>query len=101
MDSTACEGVTVQTVIGPPGTGKTQYVARQVALAVEAGETPTVVSLTRTAAKEAAGRVPLSRDRVSTLHSQAYPGLGKTGDSRHPPGTSGGGTRPTPVSGSA
>ena len=64
------------TVIGPPGTGKTQYVARQVALAVEAGETPTVVSLTRTAAKEAAGRVPLTRDRVSTLHSQAYRALG-------------------------
>ena len=63
-------------VVGPPGTGKTQYVARQVALAVEAGETPTVVSLTRTAAKEAAGRVPLSRDRVSTLHSQAYRALG-------------------------
>ena len=76
MDSTACEGVTVQTVIGPPGTGKTQYVARQVALAVEAGETPTVVSLTRTAAKEAAGRVPLSRGRVSTLHSQAFRALG-------------------------
>ena len=33
----------VHTVIGPPGTGKTQYVARQVGLAVEAGETPTVV----------------------------------------------------------
>ena len=66
----------VHTVIGPPGTGKTQYVARQVGLAVEAGETPTVVSLTRTAAKEAAGRVSLSRERVSTLHSQAFRALG-------------------------
>ena len=76
MDRTAWEGQKLHTVIGPPGTGKTQYVARQVELAVEAGETPTVVSLTRTAAKEAAGRVSLSRERVSTLHSQAFRALG-------------------------
>ena len=60
-------------MVGPPGTGKTTYLARQVGLAVEAGEVPTVVSLTRAAAREAAGRdLPVDRDRVSTLHAQAY-----------------------------
>ena len=64
------------TVVGPPGTGKTTYLARQVGLAVEAGEAPTVVSLTRAAAREAAGRdLPVDRDRVSTLHAQAYRAL--------------------------
>ena len=64
------------TVVGPPGTGKTTYLARQVGLAVEAGEVPTVVSLTRAAAQEAAGRnLPVDRERVSTLHAQAYRAL--------------------------
>ena len=64
------------TVIGPPGTGKTTYLARQVGLASEAGEVPTVVSLTRAAAREAAGRdLPIDKDRVSTLHAQAYRAL--------------------------
>ena len=67
----------VHTVIGPPGTGKTRYVARQVELAVKAGENPIVVSLTKAAAEEAAGRgLLLPRGSVSTLHSQAYRALG-------------------------
>ena len=64
-------------VIGPPGTGKTTYLARQVRRAVDAGEAPTVVSLTRAAAKEAAGRnLPINDERVSTLHAQCYRALG-------------------------
>ena len=67
----------VHTVIGPPGTGKTRYVARQVELAVKAGENPIVVSLTKAAAEEAAGRgLLLPRGHVSTLHSLAYRALG-------------------------
>ena len=64
------------TVIGPPGTGKTTYLARQVSLASEAGEAPSVVSLTKAAAREAAGRdLPIDRERVSTLHSQCFRAL--------------------------
>ena len=65
------------TVIGPPGTGKTTFLARQVARAVDHGEAPTVVSLTKAAAKEAAGRnLPLDPERISTLHAQCYRALG-------------------------
>ena len=67
------------TVIGPPGTGKTTWLSRQVRLAVDAGETPMVISLTRAAAAEAAGRdLPIPRQYVSTLHAQAYRALHAT-----------------------
>ena len=75
--TTGTAGTHVNTVIGPPGTGKTSYLARQVGLAVRAGSVPTVVSLTKAAAAEAAGRgLPIPEGHVSTLHSQAYHALG-------------------------
>ena len=63
-------------VIGPPGTGKTTYLADQVNKAVKADKSPMVISLTKAAAKEAAGRdMPIPRENVSTLHAQAYRSL--------------------------
>ncbi len=63
-------------VIGPPGCGKTTYLSRQVAGAVAAGLRPLVISLTRAAAAEAAGRdLPIPAERVGTLHSQCYHAL--------------------------
>src|SRR3990172_1476518 len=65
-------------VIGPPGTGKTTFLSRQVRLAYEAGHDVMVCSLTRTAAAEVAGRdLPLSKDAIGTLHSHAYRALGR------------------------
>lgn len=65
-------------VIGPPGTGKTTDLSRMVREAVQAGETPLVCSLTRTAAQEVAGRdLPIPRDQVGTLHSHALRALGR------------------------
>lgn len=65
-------------VIGPPGTGKTTYVARQTEKAVEKyGDSGVMIcSLTRTAAREAAGRVALPHDQVGTIHAMAYRALG-------------------------
>ena len=78
------------TIIGPPGTGKTRTIAEAVSQHVadvhtQFGEMPAdhrgqhpaaVVSLTRAAAAEAAGRTGLPRDAVGTLHSFAYRFLG-------------------------
>src|SRR3990170_6850084 len=70
--------MTTSRVIGPPGTGKTTYLSRQVRLAYEAGHEVMVCSLTRTAAAEVAGRdLPLSKDAIGTLHSHAYRALGR------------------------
>jgi superfamily I DNA/RNA helicase len=65
-------------VIGPPGCGKTHYVARQVEHATERHGVAGVMvcSLTRTAAREAAGRVNLPEHQVGTLHAMAYRALG-------------------------
>ncbi len=67
-------------IIGPPGTGKTYRVAASVKRVCEtsAGQSvPCVVaSLTRTAAREAAGRISsLPAHAVGTLHSHAYHAL--------------------------
>ena len=67
----------IKKVIGPPGTGKTTWIGRQVSLAVEAGHTPMVVSLTRAAAAEARGEVTLPNAYVGTLHAQAYHALNR------------------------
>jgi DNA helicase-2/ATP-dependent DNA helicase PcrA len=66
-------------VIGPPGTGKTTYLKRQVERAArEFGPHEVMVcSLTRAAAAEVRGRdLPIPEDRVGTLHSFAYRALG-------------------------
>ena len=70
-------------VIGPPGTGKTTFLAAQVRKIVESagsvprGTTPVLVSsLTKTAATEIGGRgLPLPEGSVGTLHSHAYRAL--------------------------
>jgi len=64
-------------VVGPPGTGKTAYLSRQVARAAAVyGERILVCSLTRAAAREAARRVALPERNIGTLHSFAYRLLG-------------------------
>ncbi|HKX46181.1 MAG TPA: UvrD-helicase domain-containing protein [Planctomycetota bacterium] len=79
----------VYVIHGPPGTGKTTRLARTVARicaqappeASDRGRSPAiVVSLTKAAAKEAAGRdLPIPTDAVSTLHSVGYRSLGAPG----------------------
>lgn len=67
-------------VVGPPGCGKTTYLARQVELAAEKFGAGAVVvaSLTRAAAAEVAGRkTPLPRQNIGTLHSHAYQTLNR------------------------
>lgn len=73
-------------VIGPPGTGKTTFLSRQVREVVDrySGSvrsqiypTPVLIcSLTRAAAAEVAGRdLPIKRSCVSTLHGHCYRAL--------------------------
>lgn len=67
-------------VIGPPGTGKTTYLARQATRAAEeVGATSVMIaSLTRAAAREIAGRnTPIPHHCVGTLHAHAYRALDK------------------------
>lgn len=60
-------------IIGPPGTGKTTFLAKQVDRVVDYGYKPLVCSLTNTAAKEIASRdMPIPENMVGTLHSLAY-----------------------------
>lgn len=66
-------------VIGPPGTGKTTWLARNVRTAAEAYGSDRVVvcSLTRTAAAEVAGRdMTIPPHNIGTLHAMAYRALG-------------------------
>lgn len=65
-------------VIGPPGCGKTSYIARQIEQAVVSGARPVVMSLTRAAAVEAASRgLPVDKESVGTLHALALRALGR------------------------
>jgi DNA helicase-2/ATP-dependent DNA helicase PcrA len=67
-------------VFGPPGTGKTTYLARQIEQASRSYgvENVLVASFTRAAASELAGRkLPVSENRLGTLHSIAYNALGR------------------------
>jgi len=62
-------------IFGPPGTGKTTNVARQIQRAVRKfGPTGILAtSFSRAAAAELVGRgIPLGRDRVGTLHSHCF-----------------------------
>lgn len=64
-------------VVGPPGCGKTSWIQKQVARAVEefGPDRCMVVSLTRAAAHEAAGRTQLPKKLCGTLHSICYHAL--------------------------
>ena len=67
-------------VIGPPGTGKTTYVARQARRAVEqyGPDRVLICSLTRAAAAEAAGRdTGIPKEQLGTLHSLCHRALGR------------------------
>lgn len=64
--------------IGPPGCGKTTWLAKQVSRAVErhGSESVAVMSLTRAAAQEMVGRdLPIERERVGTMHSFCFHAL--------------------------
>jgi len=66
-------------IFGPPGTGKTTNLTRQIRRAVErfGPDSVLVTSFSRAAAAELAGRdLPVARDRVGTLHSHCYRALG-------------------------
>lgn len=66
-------------VVGPPGCGKTRWISKFVERTAEkyGADRCLVVSLTRAAAKEAAGRVALSKNCVGTLHSHCFRALGQ------------------------
>ncbi len=65
------------TLVGPPGTGKTTTLAGKVHDAVDAGWDVLIASLTKTAAREVAGRnLPIHEHRIGTLHAHAYRALG-------------------------
>jgi DNA helicase II / ATP-dependent DNA helicase PcrA len=69
-------------VVGPPGCGKTTYLSRMAgrAVALSGPHAVYVVSLTRTAAAEAAGRhLPIARSNVGTMHAMAYRALNAPG----------------------
>ena len=66
-------------IFGPPGTGKTTNLTRQIARAADryGPESILVTSFSRAAAAELAGRdLPVSPDRVGTLHSHCWHALG-------------------------
>ena len=68
-------------VFGPPGCGKTTWLARQIreAVRLHGSESVIVSSFTRAAATEIAGRdLPVDPSRIGTLHAHALRSLGPT-----------------------
>jgi len=73
------EGTREFRIFGPPGTGKTTNLSRQIRRAVErfGRDAVLVTSFSRTAAAELAGRdLPIGPDRIGTLHAHCYRALG-------------------------
>ena len=65
-------------VFGPPGTGKTTFLSRQVRRAIEKEKRVLITSLTRTAANEIVGRdLPIPPEWVGTLHAHCWHALGR------------------------
>jgi len=67
-------------MFGPPGTGKTTWLKRQIEKAVEkvGPEQVIVASFTRAAAKEIVGReLPIPDSAVGTLHAHCFRALGR------------------------
>jgi DNA helicase-2/ATP-dependent DNA helicase PcrA len=67
-------------IFGPPGTGKTTNLTRQIRRAVErfGKDSVLVTSFSRAAAAELAGRdLPVSPDHIGTLHSHCWHALGR------------------------
>ena len=66
-------------VFGPPGTGKTTYLARQIVKAAESYDGSVMVSsFTRAAAVELVQRkLPVDRENIGTLHAICYRALGR------------------------
>ena len=66
-------------IFGPPGCGKTTYLCAQVKKAVEkhGPDALLLASFTKTAAAELGGRdLPISSERIGTLHAHCYRSLG-------------------------
>src|ERR1700741_2119358 len=66
-------------VFGPPGTGKTTTLSKQIHRAVERFDSNSVLvtSFSRAAAAELTGReLPVEEERIGTLHSHCYRAIG-------------------------
>lgn len=73
------DGTQEYRIFGPPGTGKTTHLTRQIRRAVErfGPDSVLITSFSRAAAAELAGRdLPVDPERVGTLHSHCYRALG-------------------------
>lgn len=64
-------------VVGPPGCGKTTWLAQQVTANTEEGRHVLVTSLTKAAAAELDETHTLYPDQLATLHSHAFNALGR------------------------
>lgn len=80
----------VKLVIGPPGCGKSSFLAREVEARAEeyGGADIAVCSLTKTAAKEIGSRVDIPDQNVGTLHSHAFRALDRPDLAETPEGRS-------------
>ena len=67
-------------VFGPPGTGKTSWLKRQIekAAAKHGAESVLVASFTKAAARVLVGRdLPISDEQIGTLHAHCYRAMGR------------------------
>lgn len=66
-------------VFGPPGTGKTTYITKQIQAAIDKHGVGSllVASFTKAASKELAGRNMTEEANIGTLHAHCYRALGK------------------------